>query len=1056
MTSTAGTRDGRAEHGSFVATATRPTGKPNPEEDTLAPDQGGYALVGPGEPDAAEGAAPDLEEVARLPARGRHGSIPSGADTLDEWIWPLRVGRPTNRWRPQHARLRSRPQHARRYWQPLVFDLAILATALISGSILRFLDLGRIGLNSDEAVYAGQAASLAGNPHFTGLFPVIRAHPLVFQVLISVFYQSGRPDVPGRYVSALFGVGTILLVYLLGHILYGRRVGAIAALLLAVMPYQVVVSREILLDGPMTFFATAALLCMAVFVRSGRHRWLVVAGACVGLAALTKETAIILVGSGFVFLALISRLWRPVRYAIAAGVAAVGLALTYPLVTAVSGGSHSGQSYVTWQLTRRPNHSFTFYLTQIPPTIGLLVLGAALLAVIFRRRHQSWREALLVAWVGVPFVFFEVWPVKGFPYLLVTTPAIVVLAASILTRLLPRGPLDWRKRGVGVGVVAVCVLSVLIPAIRDVANPTSSGLAGAGGTPGGRQAGEWVAAHVPRGAQLMTIGPSMANLIEYYSGHRSDGLSVSPNPAHRNPAYYAISNPSNALRSGTYQYVVWDAYSAQRSPTFAATALTLVHRFDGRVVHMELASFRGKSAQPVIVIYQGNSVKTPLFRLGAAIAAAMAGAGIYPAAASAAPTKAPTTPIQHLVVMTQDQHSFDNYFGTRPGVDGLPAGVCTPATKGSPAPCVKPFPVEGSGLHLSLVSSDTAQHAAIDRGRMDGFVYAQSAHTNAGKMAMGYYRPQDIPILSQMAGQSVLFDHWFSSVAAGSVANRLFAASGQSLPADGSVPEGGWGNMPFIFDRLQAAGVSWRIYVQNYEPALTITTAGLTARRGGQVARAPVLASVRFAANPELAGHVVDLRQYYADLASGKLPAVSYIVSTSATERPPANPTAGQVLARNVVNSLSESSAWSTSAFLLYYDSSGGWYDHVPPPAAHGTQLGPRVPALLISPYASPGTVDHSVLDSAAILKFIEANWSVAPLTSRDRNSANLASAFTFGQPARAPALLGGGDGRRPLVRPNTRTIYITYSVALIAVALAVGWAIRSELGRRVAATRPR
>jgi hypothetical protein len=96
----------------------------------------------------------------------------------------------------------------------------------------------------------------------------------------------------------------------------------------------------------------------------------------------------------------------------------------------------------------------------------------------------------------------------------------------------------------------------------------------------------------------------MANLIEYYSGHRSAGLSVSPNPAHRNPSYTAISNPSNALRSGTYQYVVWDAYSAQRSPTFAKKALALVHRFDGRVVHVEQATFKSKRAEPVIVIYQ--------------------------------------------------------------------------------------------------------------------------------------------------------------------------------------------------------------------------------------------------------------------------------------------------------------------------------------------------------------------------------------------------------------------------------------------------------------------
>jgi hypothetical protein len=533
--------------------------------------------------------AVDVEDTTEPAHHGTMESFPPAPEPANESMWRTSFERLAERWN------RSRP---------LDFERIVLAIALIGGSILRLIDLSRVGLNSDEAVYAGQAASLAGNPHFTGLFPVIRAHPLVFQVLISPFYANGTPDVPGRYISALFGIGTIGLVYLLGRTLYGRRAGAIAALLLAIMPYHIVISRQILLDGPMTFFATAALLCMTVFVRSDNRRWLILAGACVGLAALTKETAIILVGSAFVFLSLVSQLWRPVRYVIAAGGAAVGLALTYPLVTALSGGSRSGQSYLTWQLTRRPNHSFTFYLTQIPLSIGLLIVVAAVLGVILRRRDQAWREVLLVAWVAVPFLFFEIWPVKGFPYLLITTPAIVVLAASFLSWLLQQRPVGWWKQAGGAAAVAICVLSALVPAIQTVADPTSSELAGAGGIPGGRQAGHWVAAHVPTGAQLMTIGPSMANLLQYYSGHRSAGLSVSPNPTHRNPSYTAIVNPSNALRSGTYQYVVWDAYSAQRSPTFAAQTLALVHRFDGRVVHVELASFRGKPAQPVIIIYR--------------------------------------------------------------------------------------------------------------------------------------------------------------------------------------------------------------------------------------------------------------------------------------------------------------------------------------------------------------------------------------------------------------------------------------------------------------------
>ena len=102
----------------------------------------------------------------------------------------------------------------------------------------------------------------------------------------------------------------------------------------------------------------------------------------------------------------------------------------------------------------------------------------------------------------------------------------------------------------------------------------------------------------------MTIGPSMSNLIEYYSGRRSDGLSVSPNPLHRNPSYHPIVNADAALRAGTYQYVVWDVYSAHRSPTFSARALTLARRFGGQIVHVQRGVYRGRPDRPLVVIYQ--------------------------------------------------------------------------------------------------------------------------------------------------------------------------------------------------------------------------------------------------------------------------------------------------------------------------------------------------------------------------------------------------------------------------------------------------------------------
>jgi hypothetical protein len=112
-------------------------------------------------------------------------------------------------------------------------------------------------------------------------------------------------------------------------------------------------------------------------------------------------------------------------------------------------------------------------------------------------------------------------------------------------------------------------------------------LAGGGGLPGGREAGRWVGSHVPKGAQLMAIGPSMANVLEFYGDRKVWGLSVSTNPHDRNPVYEPVANPDLAFRQGQIQYVVWDAYSADRSAHASARLMGYVDKYHGRLLHSE-------------------------------------------------------------------------------------------------------------------------------------------------------------------------------------------------------------------------------------------------------------------------------------------------------------------------------------------------------------------------------------------------------------------------------------------------------------------------------------
>lgn len=415
------------------------------------------------------------------------------------------------------------------------------------------------------------------------------------------------------------------------------------------------------------------------------------------------------------------------------------------------------------------------------------------------------------------------------------------------------------------------------------------------------------------------------------------------------------------------------------------------------------------------------------------LALALVGAGTGSSASAPKPAAAgqhPRTPLEHLVVMLQQGHSFDNYFGTRAGVDGLPGHVCLPQP--GRRSCARPRAITGSP-HVAFVDGSAAQRTAVDAGRMDGFVRAQDVHGHAASMVMGHYRDRTLPVLGDLADRGALFDHWFSGTDGNAVANDLFAVAARAPRHVVGVPPHGWRGVPLIFDRLQAAGVSWRIYVEDYRPGVTVRTAGPGELRDGQVARVPVLATARFLRGAGLGSHVAPLQRYYADLAHHDLPAVTFVVTTQHTEQPPRNPVTDQPVVRAVANALIASPAWSHAAFLLTYDTAGGWYDHVRPPTVNGATLGLRVPTVLLSPYVRPGRVVHETYDAAAVLRLIEQNWDLAPLTRRDRDAASLLPVFSFRHGGRQGALIDVAASRPPVAQPDSWVLYGGYLAALAA-----------------------
>jgi hypothetical protein len=511
-------------------------------------------------------------------------------------------------WRTSPTNARERKHRSFRW----VFTTGLPITVVLAvATFLRFWQLDRIGFNSDEAVYSGTAASLAGNDVMRSMFPIFRAHPLFLQILLSFGMHTHVSDWGARAVTAVIGVGTVAATYAVGRRLYGHPAGLIAALLLAVMPYHVIVSRQVLLDGLMTLCATLVLYSVVRYIESGALHWMLAGCGLMGACVLSKETSIVLVGGLYAFFALTPAVRVRLRH-IGLGLGVMALVIVaFPLALSLSGRASSGQHYLLWQLFRRPNHETLFYFHVVPSALGWATIAVAVFGLIWMRRESTWRERLLLTWIAVPAVFFTLWPVKGYQYLLPLAPVAAVLAGRTVAQVATVGWLRRRRLG-GLAVCAVALglaVALLVPTWARI-SPSTSGafLAGTGGVPGGREAGVWVKDNLPADAQLLAVGPSMANVLEFYAQRRVFALSVSPDPANRNPAYVPVPNPDLAVRQRKFQYVIWDSYTANRSPSFGAKITNLVNKFHGTAVFASTVRVKARSGTavetPVIVIYR--------------------------------------------------------------------------------------------------------------------------------------------------------------------------------------------------------------------------------------------------------------------------------------------------------------------------------------------------------------------------------------------------------------------------------------------------------------------
>jgi phospholipase C len=210
---------------------------------------------------------------------------------------------------------------------------------------------------------------------------------------------------------------------------------------------------------------------------------------------------------------------------------------------------------------------------------------------------------------------------------------------------------------------------------------------------------------------------------------------------------------------------------------------------------------------------------------------------------------------------------------------------------------------------------------------------------------------------------------------------------------------------PTIGERLEADGVSWAWYMGDWRQALAGRSEAVNFKTHQM---APLYFAAYADGTAAKAAHLKDEAEFLDGLRSGALPAVAFVVPADGDSQHPgsANISQGERHAVALLDLIRNSPIWQRAAVIVTWDENGGLWDHVAPPPGDRWGPGPRVPALIISPYAKKGYVDHTVYDGTSILRFIEWRWDLAPLGSRDAKANNLTAAFTFdsGAAPRGPA----------------------------------------------------
>ena len=372
--------------------------------------------------------------------------------------------------------------------------------------------------------------------------------------------------------------------------------------------------------------------------------------------------------------------------------------------------------------------------------------------------------------------------------------------------------------------------------------------------------------------------------------------------------------------------------------------------------------------------------------------------------------------IRHIVFIIKENRSFDTYFGTFPKADGATTGKIS---TGETIPLGHtPDQPPRDPAHTWL-----AAHWAINKGLMDRFDEIGSANENGDYLTDSQLQQSDIPNYFKYARTFTLADHMFSSIKSDSFPNHIYTVAASSggvidIPYSKVTKNSPWGcdadpsttvavmddvgsiakvfpcfDFSTMADSLENKKISWKYYAPS---------------KGEHGYNFSVLDAINHIRNSTLwEKNVVPVTGFVNDALSGNLPAVSWVVNgTPVDEHPPNSSCAGENWTVTQINAVMQGRDWNSTAIFLMWDDFGGFYDHVPPPTVDNFGLGPRVPLIIISPYAKPGHISSTQYEASSVLKFIEERFNLPPLSKRDANANDTLDSFNFSQKPIPPLVL--------------------------------------------------